>query len=151
MRKLQQLKVSEYPCINVLSNALFSTKISLISQLITFLLQKFQVPGKTAILQNKLLLTLLLLLMLQSFADVLEDSSFKNVVKFTEKHLYRILFFSKVAGFQVGTFFRKRLRQKCFPVNFANFLRTLILQNTSKLLLLCFEEVIIRDDIKYST
>ena len=63
--------------------------------------------------------------------DVLENFS-----KFTGKHLYRSLFFNKVAG----------LRHRCFPVNFAKFSRTTLvaasvlttpfLQNTAGWLLL---------------
>ena len=41
-------------------------------------------------------------------------SVLKNFTKFTGKHLCRSLFFNKVAG----------LRHRCFPVNFAKFLRT---------------------------
>ena len=65
----------------------------------------------------------------------------KNFVKFTEKHLRRSLGFNKVAGLQAGAISRKRLRHRCFPVNFAKFFRTPILQNKSELLLLRFEEV----------
>ena len=39
--------------------------------------------------------------------------------------------FNKVAGLRLATFFKKRLRHRCFPVNFAKFLRTRFLQNTS--------------------
>ena len=42
-------------------------------------------------------------------------------------------FFDKVAA---GTLLKKRLWQRCFPVNFVKFLRTLFLQNTSGRLLL---------------
>ena len=51
-----------------------------------------------------------------------------NFTKFTGKHLYQSLFFKKVAG--LG------LWHRCFPVNFAKFLRTPFLQNTSGRLLL---------------
>ena len=37
-----------------------------------------------------------------------------------------------------ATLLKKRLWQRCFPVNFAKFLRTPFLQNTSGRLLLCF-------------
>ena len=53
-------------------------------------------------------------------------SVLKNFTKFTGKHLCRSLFFNKVAG----------IRHRCFPVNFAKFVRTPFLQNTSGLLLL---------------
>ena len=47
----------------------------------------------------------------------------RNFAKFTGKNLCQSLFFNKVAGL-------------CFPVNFANFLRTPFRQNTSGRLLL---------------
>ena len=39
--------------------------------------------------------------------------------------------FNKVAGLRSATLLKKRLWHKCFPVNFAKFLRTPLLQNTS--------------------
>ena len=50
----------------------------------------------------------------------------KNFSKFIGKHLCHSLFSNKVAG----------LRHKCFPVNFAKFIRTLFLRYTSGRLLL---------------
>ena len=47
--------------------------------------------------------------------DVLE-----NFAKFTEQRLFQSLFFNKAA-----TLLKKRLWHRCFPVNFAEFLRTL--------------------------
>ena len=44
----------------------------------------------------------------------------RNFAKFTGKHLYQILFFNKVAGLN------NSLWHRCFPVNFAKFLRTSI-------------------------
>ena len=43
----------------------------------------------------------------------------RNFEKFTAKHLCQSLFFNKVAGL-----LKKRLSHRCFPVNFAKFLRT---------------------------
>ena len=48
----------------------------------------------------------------------------RNFTKFTGKHLYQSLLL------------KKRLWHRCFPVNFAKFLKTLFLQNTSGRLLL---------------
>ena len=48
----------------------------------------------------------------------------ENFAKFTGKHLYQSLFFNKVADPRPATFLKKKLRHRCFPVNFANFLRT---------------------------
>ena len=60
----------------------------------------------------------------------------RNFTKFTGKHPG--LFFNKVAGLRPATLLKKRLWHSCFPVNFAQFLRTSYLQNTSGRLLLCF-------------
>ena len=45
----------------------------------------------------------------------------KNLGKLTGKHVCQNLFFDKVTGLRVATLFKKRLRSRCFPVNFANF------------------------------
>ena len=55
----------------------------------------------------------------------------RNFAKFTGKHLCQSLFFNKVA-----TLLKKRLWHRCPPVNFAKFLRTPFLQNSSGRLLL---------------
>ena len=60
----------------------------------------------------------------------------KTFAKFTGKHLRQGLVFNKLAGLRSGTLLKKRLWYECFPVNFAKFLRTLFLPNTSKQLLL---------------
>ena len=60
----------------------------------------------------------------------------KNFAKFTGKHLCQSLFFNKVAGVRPATLLKKRLRHRGFSVNFANFLRTPFLLNTSRQLLL---------------
>ena len=59
----------------------------------------------------------------------------RNFAKFTGKHLGQSLFFNKVAG-RPATLLKKRLWPRCFPVNFAKFLRKTFLQNTSGRLLL---------------
>ena len=48
----------------------------------------------------------------------------RNLAKFTGKHLCHRLFSNKVAGLRPATVLKKILRNKCFPVNFAKFLRT---------------------------
>ena len=60
----------------------------------------------------------------------------RNFAKFTGKHLCQSLFFNKVAGLRPATLLKKRLWHRCFPMNFAKFLRTSFLQNTSGRLLL---------------
>ena len=62
----------------------------------------------------------------------------KNLTKFTGKHLCQNLFSNKVAGLSSATLLKKRLWQRCFPLNFAKFLRKSFLQNTSRGLLLAF-------------
>ena len=47
----------------------------------------------------------------------------RNFSKFTGKHLCPRLFFNKVAGLRPATLLKKRLWHRCFPVNFAKFLR----------------------------
>ena len=47
----------------------------------------------------------------------------RNFTKFTGKHLCQILFFNKVAGLSPAILSKKRLWHRCFPVNFAKFLR----------------------------
>ena len=47
----------------------------------------------------------------------------KNFAKFIKKQLCQSLFFNKVAGVR-PVILLKRLWHKCFPVNFAKFLRT---------------------------
>ena len=48
----------------------------------------------------------------------------RNFAKFTGTHLCRSLFFNKAAGLRPAFLLKKRLWQRCFPVNFAKFLRT---------------------------
>ena len=48
----------------------------------------------------------------------------RNVAKFTVKHLCQVLFYNKVACPERATLLKKRLWHKCFPMNFAKFLRT---------------------------
>ena len=63
----------------------------------------------------------------------LKISVLKNFAIFTEKHLYCSLFLMKL---KACNFIKKRLQQKCFPVNIAKFLRTPILKNICEWLLL---------------
>ena len=71
----------------------------------------------------------------------MEKGVLRNYTKFTGKDLCQSLFFSKVTSSRSATSLKKRLWYKCFPVNFAKFLRTPFLQNTSGRLLLIFEEI----------
>ena len=47
-----------------------------------------------------------------------------NFVIFTGKHLCQSLFLNKVAGLRPATLIKMRLWPRCFPVNFAKFLKT---------------------------
>ena len=56
----------------------------------------------------------------------------RNFAKFIGKHLWQSLFFNKVAGLKSATLLKKKsFWHRCFPVNFAKFLRTAVLQDTS--------------------
>ena len=65
-----------------------------------------------------------------------EKGVLKNFAKFTGKHLCQRLFFNKAAGMRPATLIKKRPWQRCFPVNFAKFLRTPFSQNSPWKLLL---------------
>ena len=64
----------------------------------------------------------------------------RNFTKLTGKHLCQSLFFNKVADLKPATSLKKRLCHRCFSVNFAKFLKTPFLQNTSGRLLLDMQE-----------
>ena len=61
----------------------------------------------------------------------LKKDILKNFAKITKNHLCQGLFFNKVAGLMPATSLKKRLWYRCFPMNFAKFLRTTFLQSTS--------------------
>ena len=60
-----------------------------------------------------------------------KKGALRNFAKFTGTHLCQSLFFNKVAVLRHATLLKKRLWHRYFPVNFAKFLRTPFLQNTS--------------------
>ena len=49
---------------------------------------------------------------------------FRNFAKLTEKHICQSLFLIKLQASRPATLLKKRLWHRCFPVNFAKFLRT---------------------------
>ena len=57
-------------------------------------------------------------------------SVLKNFTKITGKHLCQSLFLNKIGGLRPATLLKKRLRHRCFPVNFVKFLRIPFLQRT---------------------
>ena len=65
----------------------------------------------------------------------------RNFVKFTGKHLWQGPFFNKAVdmGPEACNLFKKRPCQRCFRLNFSEFLRTPFLQNVSGRLLLSLE------------
>ena len=54
----------------------------------------------------------------------IRKGALRNFAKFTGKHLCQSLFFNKITAPRPATSLKKRLWLKCFPVNFAKFLRT---------------------------
>ena len=54
----------------------------------------------------------------------------RDFTKLTGKQLCRRLFFNKVADLRPANWLKKSLWHRCFPVNFAEFLRKPFLQNT---------------------
>ena len=54
----------------------------------------------------------------------MKKSVLRNFAKFTGKQPCQSPFFNKVAGLRPVTLLEKRFWHKCFPVNFAKFLRT---------------------------
>ena len=56
--------------------------------------------------------------------EVFLESAPRNFAKFTGKHLCQSLSFNKVADPRSATLLKKRLWHRCYPVNFAKFLRT---------------------------
>ena len=60
----------------------------------------------------------------QSSGDVLcKKGALRNLAKFTGKQLRHSLFSNKVGGLGSATLLENRLWHRCFPVNFAKFLR----------------------------
>ena len=53
-----------------------------------------------------------------------EKGVFRNFTEFTRKHLCQSLFFINVAGLKPATLLKNRLLHRCFPLNFAKFLKT---------------------------
>ena len=67
----------------------------------------------------------------------------RNFAKPTGKHLCQSPYFNKVTGLTPATLLKKTPWHRCFPVNFAKFLRTPFLQNTPGRLLLSCQNVTI--------
>ena len=66
----------------------------------------------------------------------------RNFAKFRGKYLCQSLFFNKVAGLP-ATVLKRRLWHRCFPVNFAKFVRTPFLTEHLWWLLLYFSKNLI--------
>ena len=65
-----------------------------------------------------------------------EKAVLKKSAKFRGKHLCWSLSFNKVAGLRPATLLKERLQQRCFPGNFAKFLRATFLVEHLRWLLL---------------
>ena len=63
-------------------------------------------------------------------ASVLKKDVLRNFAKCRERHLRWNFFLNKIESFRPATLFKKRLRHRCFPVNFMKFLKAPFLQNT---------------------
>ena len=72
----------------------------------------------------------------QSLEVFCKKGVLKNFAKSTGKRLCQSLFFNKVPGLRSATLLKRRLWHRCFPANFAKFLRTSLVQNTPWRLLL---------------
>ena len=62
----------------------------------------------------------------------------RNFEKFTGKHLNGSLLYNIIEGVRSAAILRNRLRHRCFPLNFAEFLRTAFFTEHLQLLLLQF-------------
>ena len=62
----------------------------------------------------------------------LKKDVLKNFAKLTGKHLCQSFFFNNVAGLRLATLLKNTLWHRCFPMNFAKFLRTPYLQNSCR-------------------
>ena len=60
----------------------------------------------------------------------------RNFAKFTGKYLCQSFFFNEVAILRSATLFKKRFWHRCFPLNFAKFLRTSFLKEHLRWLLI---------------
>ena len=71
-----------------------------------------------------------------------KKGALRNFAELRRKDLWQSLFFNKVAGLRPVVLLKKRLWHRFCCVNFAKFLRTPSLQNTSRRLFLTFERVL---------
>ena len=67
------------------------------------------------------------------FLEILQNSQ-------AGKHLCQSFFFNKVSGLRPATLLKKRIWHRCFPANFAKFLKTPILIEHLRWLLLKWAE-----------
>ena len=83
------------------------------------------------------------------FEDVFQNSRSQKFRNIYRKTAILDSLFNKVAGLKVCNFIKKRLRHWYFPVNIAKFLRTPILKNIFKWLLLKIEMNSLRNILLY--
>ena len=70
-----------------------------------------------------------------------KKSVLRNFAKFTGKRLCQSLFFNNVAELRPATLTKKRLWNRCFPVNYAKFPRTLFFTEHLRWLLLLLDKI----------
>ena len=73
-----------------------------------------------------------------------------NFAKFTGKHLCQSLFFNKVVDLRSATLLKKRLGNRCFPVNFAKVLRTPFFTEHLRWLLLNATAIEVKKHLSFS-
>ena len=66
---------------------------------------------------------LLLLFKQQKQPPEAEKDVLEKFARFIGKHLCSSLFFNKVVGLRPVTLLKKKLQHRCFPMNFAKFLK----------------------------
>ena len=98
---------------------------------------------KNSIKQRTVIVTLVIILRMMIMRYIqrqfCKKGALRNFANFTGKQLCQSLFFIKVACVRPVTLSKKRLWHRCFPVNFAKFLRTSFSQNTSRQLLVNYK------------
>ena len=83
-----------------------------------------------------------------SWTKKASERCFQKFHKFTGKYLCQSLFFNKVVGLRSATLLKKRLWHRCFPVNFAKFLRPFYLEHLWWLLLKMGSRTIVPQEIR---
>ena len=86
-------------------------------------LYKFEKSKKLVDFRNSVLFTLAIIYRSSRQKVFCKNGVLRNFAKFTGKHLCQNLLFNKAACLRPAILLKKRLWHRCFPVNFAKFLR----------------------------